>query len=106
MALVHDVAESLVGDITPHCGVSDADKHALEADAIGRIQDMLGRGTQAGEGFLGVVVRHGGGAASAARGNDVVWRARRSKQPRTPPAVAGTSTAMSCLVARGRNTRL
>jgi hypothetical protein len=49
MALVHDVAESLVGDITPHCGVSDADKHAMEAEAVGRIQEMLGRETQAGE---------------------------------------------------------
>ncbi|KIZ02644.1 HD domain-containing protein 2 [Monoraphidium neglectum] len=47
MALVHDVAESLVGDITPHCGVSDADKHAMEAEAVGRIQEMLGRETQA-----------------------------------------------------------
>lgn len=24
IALVHDIAESIVGDITPHCGVSDA----------------------------------------------------------------------------------
>ncbi|KAI8468729.1 MAG: HD domain-containing protein [Monoraphidium minutum] len=47
MALVHDVAESLVGDITPHCGVSDGDKRALEAAAIGHIQEMLGAGTAA-----------------------------------------------------------
>jgi hypothetical protein len=48
MALVHDVAESLVGDITPHCGVSNADKHAMELAAVERIQDMLGRDTGPG----------------------------------------------------------
>ncbi len=26
MALVHDMGESIVGDITPHCGVSEQDK--------------------------------------------------------------------------------
>jgi putative hydrolases of HD superfamily len=30
MALVHDMAESIVGDITPYDGVSDADKHQQE----------------------------------------------------------------------------
>lgn len=30
MALVHDMAEAIVGDITPHCGVSDVDKFTLE----------------------------------------------------------------------------
>ena len=49
LALVHDVAEAIVGDITPHCGVSEGDKHAREAAAIERIQDMLGRGTAVGE---------------------------------------------------------
>jgi hypothetical protein len=48
MSLVHDVAESMVGDITPHCGVSDADKHAMEAQAVSRIQAMLGPSTRAG----------------------------------------------------------
>ncbi|GBF95859.1 hypothetical protein Rsub_08450 [Raphidocelis subcapitata] len=47
MALVHDVAEAVVGDITPHCGVSDGDKHAMEAAAIERIQGMLGTQTDA-----------------------------------------------------------
>ena len=37
MALVHDLAESLVGDITPDSGVSKADKHSREAvRAVGR----------------------------------------------------------------------
>ena len=30
MALVHDLAECIVGDLTPHCGVSKAEKHARE----------------------------------------------------------------------------
>ncbi|KAF8070979.1 hddc2 [Scenedesmus sp. PABB004] len=49
MALVHDVAEAVVGDITPHCGVSEADKHAAEAAAISRIKDMLGPHTHAAQ---------------------------------------------------------
>jgi putative hydrolase of HD superfamily len=35
MCLVHDLAESIVGDITPHCGVSDGDKHAREKVCLG-----------------------------------------------------------------------
>lgn len=38
MAIVHDVAESIVGDITPHCKVSKEDKARMERDAIGQIQ--------------------------------------------------------------------
>mmetsp|Transcript_9935 Transcript_9935/g.18126 ORF Transcript_9935/g.18126 Transcript_9935/m.18126 type:complete len:265 (+) Transcript_9935:86-880(+) len=34
MALVHDLAEATVGDITPHCGVTDQDKHAQELKAM------------------------------------------------------------------------
>ncbi len=30
MAIVHDLAECIVGDITPHCGVSVEEKHARE----------------------------------------------------------------------------
>jgi putative hydrolase of HD superfamily len=48
MALVHDVAEAIVGDITPHCNVSDEEKHQLEADAIQQIKQMLGEHTYAG----------------------------------------------------------
>lgn len=32
MALIHDVGEAIVGDITPRCGVSDAEKFKLEED--------------------------------------------------------------------------
>ncbi len=34
MCLVHDMAESIVGDLTPHCGVSVEDKHRQEEDAM------------------------------------------------------------------------
>ncbi|GLC77778.1 hypothetical protein PLESTB_000957000 [Pleodorina starrii] len=47
MALVHDLAEAIVGDITPHCGVSDTDKHARELEAVGRIKQILGPDTAA-----------------------------------------------------------
>lgn len=34
MCLVHDMAESIVGDLTPHCGVSVEDKHRQEEEAM------------------------------------------------------------------------
>ena len=34
MALIHDLAESVAGDITPHDDVSDEEKHELEKKAI------------------------------------------------------------------------
>lgn len=49
MALVHDMAEALVGDITPHCGVSDEEKHRREAEALESIKEMLGGGAAAAE---------------------------------------------------------
>ena len=42
VAMVHDVAEAIVGDLTPHCGVSEEDKHAREKAAMKKIRDMLG----------------------------------------------------------------
>ncbi|XP_011299188.1 HD domain-containing protein 2 [Fopius arisanus] len=42
MALVHDLAEAIVGDITPHCGVSVEEKHRLEDDAMIEISKLLG----------------------------------------------------------------
>jgi putative hydrolase of HD superfamily len=41
LALVHDLAESIVGDITPHDGVEAAVKHARERDAIGELARLL-----------------------------------------------------------------
>eukprot|EP00934_Nitzschia_sp_Nitz4_P001714 Nitzschia sp. Nitz4//scaffold227_size32659//7870//8457//NITZ4_007896-RA/size32659-processed-gene-0.1-mRNA-1//1//CDS//3329542788//1714//frame0 len=42
MALVHDLAEAKVGDITPHCGVSDADKHQQELSAMSIMTQAIG----------------------------------------------------------------
>jgi len=41
MALVHDLGEVYAGDLTPHDGVSAADKHRREAQSIRRITDKL-----------------------------------------------------------------
>lgn len=30
MTLVHDLGEAIIGDITPHCGISAMEKHRLE----------------------------------------------------------------------------
>ncbi len=42
LALIHDLAEAKVGDITPHCGVSDDDKYNLELSTMEEIRSMLG----------------------------------------------------------------
>eukprot|EP00584_Thalassiosira_punctigera_P004068 CAMPEP_0172526662 /NCGR_PEP_ID=MMETSP1067-20121228/1524_1 /TAXON_ID=265564 ORGANISM="Thalassiosira punctigera, Strain Tpunct2005C2" /NCGR_SAMPLE_ID=MMETSP1067 /ASSEMBLY_ACC=CAM_ASM_000444 /LENGTH=217 /DNA_ID=CAMNT_0013310217 /DNA_START=192 /DNA_END=845 /DNA_ORIENTATION=- len=42
LALIHDLAEARVGDITPHCGVSDDEKHRLELETMEQISSMLG----------------------------------------------------------------
>ena len=34
LALVHDMAECIVGDITPYCGVSKEEKHTKEKVSI------------------------------------------------------------------------
>ncbi|GFS20275.1 HD domain-containing protein 2-like [Elysia marginata] len=47
IALVHDMAESIVGDITPSCGVSKTDKSKMEEDATHHIASFLpGHGAQ------------------------------------------------------------
>ncbi|XP_043277379.1 5'-deoxynucleotidase HDDC2 isoform X2 [Venturia canescens] len=42
MALIHDLAECIVGDITPHCGISIEDKHQRENKAMEEICKLLG----------------------------------------------------------------
>ena len=42
MALIHDLAECIVGDITPHCGVPADVKHRLEDEAMEEICKLLG----------------------------------------------------------------
>ena len=41
MCLVHDMAESIVGDITPHDGISVEDKHQREVQAIDHLCSMV-----------------------------------------------------------------
>ncbi|XP_039493843.1 5'-deoxynucleotidase HDDC2 [Drosophila santomea] len=41
LALVHDLAESLVGDITPFCGISKDDKRAMEFKAMEDICKLI-----------------------------------------------------------------
>ena len=42
MSLIHDLAECIVGDITPHCGVPADVKHRLEDEAMEDICKLLG----------------------------------------------------------------
>eukprot|EP00638_Chattonella_subsalsa_P005853 CAMPEP_0117751644 /NCGR_PEP_ID=MMETSP0947-20121206/11104_1 /TAXON_ID=44440 /ORGANISM="Chattonella subsalsa, Strain CCMP2191" /LENGTH=220 /DNA_ID=CAMNT_0005570077 /DNA_START=260 /DNA_END=922 /DNA_ORIENTATION=- len=42
IAVVHDLAEALVGDITPHCGVSKEEKRILEEQALNDICTSIG----------------------------------------------------------------
>lgn len=41
LALVHDLAESIVGDITPYCGVSKEEKRKREMDAMQEIAKLI-----------------------------------------------------------------
>jgi len=41
MALVHDLAESIVGDITPYCGISKEEKKRQEMEAMQKIADLI-----------------------------------------------------------------
>jgi putative hydrolase of HD superfamily len=41
MALIHDLAESIVGDITPFCGISKQEKRLREHKAIIEISSLL-----------------------------------------------------------------
>lgn len=42
IAVVHDLAEAIVGDITPFCGVDEAEKHRREREALEKMLGMLG----------------------------------------------------------------
>jgi putative hydrolase of HD superfamily len=46
IALLHDLGEARVGDITPHDGVSSTQKHALERQAVEQILGRLPRGAE------------------------------------------------------------
>lgn len=42
MTLIHDLAECIVGDITPHDGIPADEKHRLEDNAMVAICQLLG----------------------------------------------------------------
>jgi len=43
MSIVHDMGESIIGDFTPYCGVSQATKRDLETSAIEKLSSLLGK---------------------------------------------------------------
>ncbi|CAI9098634.1 OLC1v1035313C1 [Oldenlandia corymbosa var. corymbosa] len=49
MAIVHDIAEAIVGDITPLDGISNIEKHRLEREALEHMGKLLGGGPRAKE---------------------------------------------------------
>lgn len=42
IALVHDLAEAIVGDLTPFCGVEPDEKHRREQEAMKTISELIG----------------------------------------------------------------
>ncbi|XP_058772188.1 5'-deoxynucleotidase hdd1 isoform X2 [Vicia villosa] len=49
IALVHDIAEAIVGDITPSDGVPKAEKSRMEEEALNKMCEVLGGGMRADE---------------------------------------------------------
>lgn len=66
IALVHDLAEATVGDITPHCGVDDTTKHQLELQAITGMTGGLG-GSEVGDEILELWKEYEAGETPEAR---------------------------------------
>lgn len=42
VALVHDLAECIVGDLTPSCGISKEEKHLKEMEAMEKLANLAG----------------------------------------------------------------
>ncbi|KAL7673863.1 hypothetical protein ACOME3_000143 [Neoechinorhynchus agilis] len=60
MALVHDLAESLVGDITPRDKVASEVKHAKEMEAVMELGDLLREfSNERKSKFVSLFMRHG-----------------------------------------------
>jgi 5'-deoxynucleotidase YfbR-like HD superfamily hydrolase len=41
MSLVHDMGESIIGDFTPHCGVTEIEKYNLETAAVAKLAGLI-----------------------------------------------------------------
>jgi putative hydrolase of HD superfamily len=71
MALVHDLAEAIVGDITPHCGISDEDKHTRElkamADLTSKLTSLGGGSGVTGQEILDLWKEYEGGTTNEAK---------------------------------------
>ncbi|XP_065220269.1 5'-deoxynucleotidase HDDC2 isoform X2 [Planococcus citri] len=46
LAIVHDMAECIVGDITPICGISPAEKRRQEEAAMGQLVKLIGNNSE------------------------------------------------------------
>ena len=46
LALIHDLAESIVGDITPRCGISAEEKREKEQAAMKQITQLIPTNSQ------------------------------------------------------------
>lgn len=42
LSLIHDLGECIVGDLTPHCGVSPEEKHNRELKAMQELSSLAG----------------------------------------------------------------
>lgn len=42
LSLIHDMGESIIGDITPYCGVPRDEKLRLEREAIEKLSKLAG----------------------------------------------------------------
>ena len=65
IALVHDISESIVGDITPHCGISKEEKNRLEVEAMQKLKHVLG--DVAGETIEALWLEYENGSSREAR---------------------------------------
>ncbi|GJP51323.1 hypothetical protein CLOM_g10482 [Closterium sp. NIES-68] len=67
MAIVHDVAEAIAGDITPSCGVDKDEKYRLEKEALGKMCDALGPNNRAAGEMLALWEEYEANESSEAR---------------------------------------
>mmetsp|Transcript_10936 Transcript_10936/g.45491 ORF Transcript_10936/g.45491 Transcript_10936/m.45491 type:complete len:126 (-) Transcript_10936:3402-3779(-) len=67
MACVHDLAEAVVGDITPYDGVSDEEKHRREESAMRDIRDEYLGGSDIGQELYDLWLEYDKGESEDAR---------------------------------------